>query len=40
MPPTDIQIPFGHPHAPRPQPIERNLDAWFFERLDRLLGRR
>jgi penicillin-binding protein 1A len=40
IPPTDIQIQFGHGQAPRPAPIERNLDAWFFERLDRLLGRR
>ena len=40
IPPTDIGIPFGHEHPPRPQPSERNLDAWFFERLDRLLGRR
>jgi penicillin-binding protein 1A len=40
IPPTDIRIPFGHEHASPPQPSQRNLDAWFFERLDRLLGRR
>jgi penicillin-binding protein 1A len=38
--PGDIRVPFGDEQAPRPQPIDRTLDAWFFERLDRLLGRR
>jgi penicillin-binding protein 1A len=35
----DIAVPPA-PEQPRPAPIDRNLDAWFFERLDRLLGRR
>ena len=39
VPPGDIPMP-GRELAPKPQSVDRSLDAWFFERLDRLLGRR